>query len=104
MVAVLLSWRKVIPFVSSQSWWVYLIRYYNGTPAFPMLVRSSCTIWDLTSYQFVPMNEGIVTKKYVIWGFALVSSMDYSYIVESLIHFQIQWHLRYYILPQHVLR
>ena len=70
-------------FVSYQSWRVSLIRYNNVIPAAPMRVASSYTIWDLTSYQFVPMNEGIITKNDVLWEVALESSIKYSYIIES---------------------
>ena len=68
-------------FVFTQYFQVYLIIYDNGIPAAPMQVASSCTIWDLTSYQIVPMNNGIVTKNTVLWEFALGSSMEYSSII-----------------------
>ena len=65
-VPVILSCREGILFLSSQSCQVSLMRYYNGIPADPMKVTSSCTIWDLTSYHFVPMKEVIVTKNTVL--------------------------------------
>ena len=83
LVEVIQSWREVILFVFYQSWKVSLIRYGNGIPSDPMRVASSCIILDLTSYHFVIMNEGIVTKNSVLWEVALGSSMEYSSITES---------------------
>ena len=83
LVTVLLSWRDEIMFVSYQSWWVSLIRYDNGITASPMRVASSCTIWDLTSYQFFPTNKGIVAKNYLLWEVSLWYYMECSSIMES---------------------
>ena len=47
-----------ILFVYYQSWRVSLIRYDNEISAASMRVASSCTIWDLTSYQLVPIKIG----------------------------------------------
>ena len=83
LVTVLLSWIEIIPLVYSQSWRVYLTRYNNVISATPIRVASSYTIWALTSYQFVPMNEGVITKNSVIWEVSLGHSMKYSYIMGS---------------------
>ena len=81
MVTVILSWRELITFVSSQSWRVSLIRYNNIMPAEPMWIASSYIIWGLASYQFVPMNKGVITKNAVLWEVALGYSMKYSSIM-----------------------
>ena len=83
LVAVLLYWREEILFVISQSWRVSLIRYENGIPAAPMRVASTCTIWDLTSYQFVPMKKGIGIRNSVLWEIALGYSMEYLSIMDT---------------------